>query len=179
MKKRVEQVTQMKYICDVCGEGYDTEEAALACEQKHKEKEAKRIADQKRHEEYVMEQERKQEFLKQNPPKFKRGDVVKYTDGCFYCVMRHFVSGKSEYNNWYALQRYGWYDHRHDEHHEDKTIEKNLALVATKEDFLVLRDRMLVLLKEYGIDSLELFDKLLTTVEFAAKHPCGSLDDWE
>ena len=42
MKKRVQQVTQMKYICDVCGEGYDTEQKALDCENRHKEKEAKR-----------------------------------------------------------------------------------------------------------------------------------------
>ena len=169
----------MKYICDVCGEGYDTEQKALDCENRHKEKEAKRKEDQKRHEEYVKEEAKKKEFLKENPPKFKRGDIVKYTNGGNYCVMRHYVAGEYKYRNWYVLQKYGWYDQRHGEYYEDKTIEENLTLVATKEAMIELRDDILDKLKSHGINTLYEFGNLLETVEFTVKHPYGSLDDWD
>ncbi len=179
MKVKVEQITKAEYICDICNAKYDTEEKALACEQGHAEKAKKRIADQKRHEEYVKEEAKKQEFLKQNPPKFKRGDIVKYTNGSCYCVMRHFVAGEYKYRNWYVLQKYGWYDQRHGEHHEDKTIEENLTLVATKEAMIELRDDILNKLKSHGINTLNDFGNLLGTVQFTVKHPYGSLDDWD
>lgn len=178
MKKRVEQVTQMKFICDVCNEKYDTEAAALACENRHKEKEAKRKENQKRHEEYLKEEAKKKEFLEKNPPKFKRGDIVRWGGG-HYCVMRHYVAGEYGYHNWYVLQLYGWYDERHGEHREDKTTEENLTLVATKEEILKVYGEVMTKLKGYGIHTLNHFRDVVGTVQFTEKHKTGNLDDWD
>lgn len=162
---KIREVVRKEYTCDVCGTGYPTEEEALNCEEKHKRLTKK-------------EDRRKNKFMRENPPQFKRGDVVRSDSGREYVVMEHNVEPYiKNYANFYILQSYGLYDEKNCEYIKVVKIEENLELIATKGEFLDAIDVVENIMKTYGIKKMSRFEELVRTVKYADKRNGELMDE--